>query len=318
MALRAVPRYILRPSYAHTGIVAPTPAFIILSRSMALRAVPRHILRPSYAHTGIVAPSPTFVVVQGDAEIQALERAGSIARRMLEVACSLAQPGVTTDDIDAVVHNRMIEAGVYPAPLNYRGFPKSICASVNNEICHGIPNKRPLEDGDIVKFDVSVYTEEGFFGDNCASICVGEVDERGLELVTATSQALTDAITKCVPGGCLSQIGEAIHSVADAHSFESVTRYCGHGIGSSFHSPPMVFHCRNRERLELLPGMVFTIEPMLVEGCEDCTVMSDEWTVVTKDGSRSAQYEHMVAVTPDGPRVLTAGQQDGNSIALPF
>ena len=168
-----------------------------------------------------------------------MRRAGQLARKMLELSCYLAQPGVTTNEIDALVHAQIVGAGAYPAPLNYRGFPKSICSAVNHEICHGIPSDRPLQDGDMVKFDVSVYTEEGYFGDNCATVMVGDVDERGQELVKVTAEALTAAIEGCGPGACLSDVGATIHDLAETHGFESVERWGGGaGVQHNANAPP--------------------------------------------------------------------------------
>ena len=161
--------------------------------------VPAEIVRPNYAATGqLQGQTPPYVIIHSDEHIQALYRAGQIARRMLELTCSLVEEGISTDDIDRQVHDQIIAEGAYPAPLNYLGFPKSVCASVNEEICHGIPNDRTLRAGDIAKFDVSIYTSEGFFGDNCATVTVGEVDARGQELVTVTAEALNTAIAGCV------------------------------------------------------------------------------------------------------------------------
>lgn len=292
--------------------------FSVLGRR-SLRTVPSHIRAPSYAATGEVEPTPQHIVLQTKQGIEALWRAGALARSMLELTCSLAKPGVTTNEIDAVVHEAILDKGAYPAPLNYRGFPKSVCAAVNEEICHAIPDDRPLKAGDIAKFDVSIYTDEGYFGDNCATVVVGgDVDARGQQLVHVTAECLTAAIAQCQVGGCLTDVGAAIHDIADKNGLESVDRFCGHGIGRGFHMQPMVQHYRNRDACRFRPGMVFTIEPMLVEGSKACKVLDNGWTVVTTDGSRAAQFEHMVAITDDGPLVLTAGTQEGNPLALPF
>ena len=297
----------------------------------ALRSVPNGILRPPYAATGGVAASPPFVVLQDKTDVDALRRAGQIAREMLEYACSLAVVGRSTESIDAEVHDAILARNVYPAPLNYRGFPKSLCAAVNNQICHGIPDSRCLREGDIVKFDVSVFTSEGYFGDNCATVIVGpsrgnspsstsntlessdsseEVETSAQRLARATREAISAAIETCRPGGDLRFVGSAIHSVADAYGYESVEKYCGHGIGRQFHMLPFVQHFRNDDALLFREGMVFTIEPMLVEGSKECKTLNDGWTVVTVDGGRAAQYEHMVAITAEGCEVLTAGSGD--------
>ena len=211
--------------------------------------------------------------------------------------------------------------GAYPSPLNYAGFPKSLCSSINEVICHGIPDDRPLKEGDIASFDVSLFFE-GFHGDNCATTIVGGEDamkdddlgdERreliitGQRLIQATQEALEVAISTCRSGFCLTEVGAAISNVADAYAYDSVQKYRGgHGIGENFHCPPFVKHYTNSDSLELDEGMVFTIEPMLTEGSENCTEWaSDGWTVATLDGGRSAQFEHMVSITEDGAEILT-------------
>jgi len=273
-----------------------------------LRTVPSNIIRPPYANSGIVAPSPPYVVVQQERDVDGLRRAGQLARKFLELACSLAEVGRSTDDIDAEVHDAICAMGVYPAPLNYKHFPKSLCAAVNHEVCHGIPNARKLESGDICKFDVSVFTEEGYFGDNCATVLVGDVDAEGQRLARATREATRNAIAVCKPGACLSSIGAEIQAVCDEHGFSSVENFCGHGIGRQFHMAPFVQHFKNDDVLTLKPGMVFTIEPMICEGSKEIHVSeADGWTVLTTDGRRAAQYEHTVAITEDGHEVLTAG-----------
>uniref|UniRef100_A0A7S2WP08 Methionine aminopeptidase n=1 Tax=Rhizochromulina marina TaxID=1034831 RepID=A0A7S2WP08_9STRA len=295
-------------------------SFFSWGSARSMRTVPSTIVHPPYAATGQVPACPPYVVLQTEEGLHKLRKAGQLAREMLELTCSLAVPGKTTDEIDAEVHEAIVARGAYPAPLNYRGFPKSVCSSINREVCHGIPSSRPLEEGDIAKFDVSVYFD-GHFGDNCATVCVGEVDAEGQRLVTASREAILAALPYCVPGGCLSNIGRAIHEVADKYGYQSVEQYGGHGIGAHFHMPPFVQHFRNSDHLDLVPGLVFTIEPMIVEGSKHCHLdPGDGWTVLTKDSGRAAQFEHMVAITEDGHEVLTRGktEEEGNSIALGF
>eukprot|EP00536_Pseudo-nitzschia_multiseries_P003303 jgi/Psemu1/185545/e_gw1.50.101.1 len=247
-----------------------------------------------------------------------MRHAAKLARRVLDHACALAKPGVTTDEVDVAVHEALLEAGAYPSPLNYVGFPKSLCSSVNEVICHGIPDTRPLEFGDIVSFDVSCYVN-GVHGDNCATIVVGDeqpndtigTDWRGAmlrsarRLVHAARESLYEAIDRIGPGACLTDVGAAVQDVADSYGYSTVEKYRGHGIGADFHRPPFVKHYRNYDRLELVPGMVFTIEPMLVEGSGDCFEWDDRWTVVTTDGGMAAQFEHTVLITDDGVEILT-------------
>lgn len=234
------------------------------------RQVPPHIARPSYSETGYLPMSifPDSVLIHDEDSVHRMRQAARLARKILDYACSLAQVGVTTDDIDEKVHNAIIENEAYPSPLNYAGFPKSVCSSVNEVICHGIPDARPLEFGDVVSFDVSCYLN-GVHGDNCATVIVGDsqeqaddsvgVDWRGVpyktqfddpddiprfmaarRLVHATRESLYAGISTCGPGSCLSDIGGAIHDVADAYGYDTVKKYRGHGIADVFHCPPFV------------------------------------------------------------------------------
>ena len=309
------------------------------------KPVPDHIGRPPYAATGMVPMPDMDRIYRHDKEsIDRMRQAARLARRALDLACSIAKPGMTTDAIDTVVHNALIEAGAYPSPLNYSGFPKSLCSSVNEVVCHGIPDTRPLQFGDIVSFDVSCFLN-GVHGDNCATIIVGDepdgfesstaisenekawpladMDWRGVpykddlrpdeehhfqmvrQLSRATRESLYAAIKVCRPGACLTEIGSAIHAVADQYGYSSVRKYMGHGICHEFHCPPFVKHFRNKDTLRLEPGMIFTIEPMLVMGKQDTYEWSDQWTVVTNDESLAAQFEHTILITEDSREILT-------------
>jgi len=302
------------------------------------KPVPPEIPRPPYAETGVVPPSPFVhqILLHDETTIPQMRRAARLARRVLNYACSLAKPGVLTDEIDTAVHEAIIAEGAYPSPLNYAGFPKSVCSSINEVICHGIPDGRPLENGDVVSFDVSCFVG-GVHGDNCATVIVGDeqekdeigVDWRGVpykanfeseeeeammksarRLVHATRESLYAAIEAIGPGACLSDIGGAVQDVADDYGYSTVGKYQGHGIGEVFHCAPFVQHFRNRDYLELVPGMIFTIEPMLVEGSGDCFEWSDHWTVATSDGGMSAQFEHTVLITDDGVEILTVPDEE--------
>jgi len=270
------------------------------------RGVPASLAKPSYWESGDPAPQAPYISVHDEEGVRRLAAAGRLARNMLDYACSLAKEGVSTDDIDAAVHDKIVEAGAYPTPLNYMRFPKSVCSSVNEVACHGIPDDRALRRGDIVSFDVSLYLD-GYHGDNCATVIVGETEADAplRKLSDATEEALGAAIETVRAGSCLSDIGAAIQDVADANGYTVVTHFCGHGIGTELHEAPLVFHARNAHRLELVPNMVFTIEPILAEGTGDVKVWSDGWTAVTLDGSYTAQFEHMVRVTPTGSEILT-------------
>jgi len=300
----------------HTTPIRPYPNL----QYPTMPIVPDHIPYPYYGRTGQLLPPPNHIVINNEESTTALRNSGRLARDMLDLTLSLAKPGVTTSEIDRQVHDAIVSAGAYPSPLNYAGFPKSLCSSINEVICHGIPDDRPLQLGDIASFDVSLFFE-GYHGDNCATLIVGgedamEDDDLGDEqrqlcitgqrLIQATQEALDAGISTCRNGSCLTEVGAAISNVADAYGYDSVQKYRGHGIGENFHCPPFVKHYANSDTLELSKGMVFTIEPMLTEGSENCTEWaSDGWTVVSLDGGRSAQFEHMVSITEDGAEVLT-------------
>ena len=282
------------------------------------KSVPNHIARPPYARSGQVPHPPHYIIINEDEQINSLRNSARLARDVLDLACNSAKAGMTSNEIDDIVHNSIIDAGAYPSPLNYAGFPKSVCSSINEVICHGIPDDRPLKNGDLASFDVSCFLE-GFHGDNCGSVIIGETDPdlqfstateeqlfiTGRRLIQATQEALDAAISTCRDGSCLTEVGAAISYVADAYGYSSVEKYRGHGVGRDFHCPPFVKHYRNDDYLTLKEGMVFTIEPMITEARQDCVEWSDDWTVVTKDGGRAAQFEHMVAITSDGAEVLT-------------
>lgn len=313
------------------------------------RTVPAdlNITPPPYAETGVVMPGlfPNRVLLHDEASIERMRTAAKLARKVLDMACNSAKEGITTDAIDGAVHSAILRAGAYPSPLNYSGFPKSVCSSINEVICHGIPDARSLENGDIVSFDVSCFIG-GVHGDNCATVIVGDVEEdgdgvgadndppkdwrgvpqkttfandeeqelfvTGRRLVQAALESLNEGVAVCKPGACLSEIGKAIHAVADAYGYDTVRTYRGHGISDEFHCSPFVKHYRNSDALLLEPGMIFTIEPMLTEGNSDCYEWNDAWTVATVDGGRSAQFEHTVLITDDGVEILTL-PEDGDT-----
>ncbi|EED93481.1 probable methionone aminopeptidase, partial [Thalassiosira pseudonana CCMP1335] len=249
------------------------------------------------------------VLIHDADSIAKMRKAAQLARKLLDYAChpSIARAGTTTEQIDSLIHDAALANSAYPSPLNYMGFPKSLCSSVNEVVCHGIPDTRRLELGDVVSFDVSCFVG-GVHGDNCATIVVGDVNDEFVtarRLVQAALESRDEGVRACKPGGCLSDIGSAIHAVADAYGYDTVRHYRGHGISSDFHCAPYVKHYRNNEGMELIPGMIFTIEPMLTEGMAECDEWSDNWTVVTKDGGRAAQFEHTVLITDTGVEVLT-------------
>ncbi|HSO70439.1 MAG TPA: type I methionyl aminopeptidase [Arachnia sp.] len=269
-----------------------------------LRDVPRSIPRPEYV--GRPAPKRyTGSDVQTPDVIERMRVAGRIASEAMHEAAKAIAPGVTTDQLDAVAHEYMLDHGAYPSALGYRGFPKSICTSVNEVVCHGIPDLRPLEDGDLVKIDVTAF-KDGVHGDNCGTFYCGDVDEESRLLSERTLEALNRAIKAVKPGRPLSVIGRVIESYAKRFGYGVVRDYTGHGVHTAFHSGLVVFHYDEpRVTTVMQPGMTFTIEPMLTLGTHETDQWDDDWTVVTTDRSRVAQWEHSLVVTADGAEVLT-------------
>ena len=271
-----------------------------------MRAVPADIGRPPYADTGDVEPWDEPRIKSPDV-IDRMRRAGSVAAEILRLAGEAVRPGVTTDEIDAYVHDLYIERGAYPSPLNYHGYPKSLCTSVNEVICHGIPDSRVLVNGDIVNLDVTAYIE-GVHGDTNATFYVGDVDPVSRRLTEVTEECMWHGIEAVVPGRPLNDIGKAIEQHAKQHHYGVVRAFIGHGIGEQFHTDVQVFHYfEPRANMVMRPGMTFTIEPMITLGTWQHRMWDDGWTAVTTDGKRTAQYEHTVLVTDTGVDVLTGG-----------
>jgi methionyl aminopeptidase len=267
------------------------------------RAVPPGIARPDYALTG--TPKGHGRDVKSPEELVRLRRACQAAGRVLRIGGEAVATGVTTDALDGICHDEIIRLGGYPSPLNYRGFPKSICTSVNEVICHGIPDSRPLADGDIVNLDITIWLD-GMHGDCSATYLVGEVDPAGRRLVRVAHECLERGVSAVRPGRAIQEIGRAIEPHASASGFGVVRSYCGHGIGETFHTSLQIpHHVDPRAREIMVPGMTFTIEPMITEGRWDDAIWDDGWTAVTSDGLRSAQFEHTVLVTTDGAEILT-------------
>jgi methionyl aminopeptidase len=267
------------------------------------RSVPQHILRPDYAVGG--RPRSQGKDVKTPEQLARLRNACRAAARVLRVAGEQVRPGITTDALDELAHDECVRLGGYPSPLNYRGFPKSICTSPNQVICHGIPDSRPLEDGDIVNLDITVYLD-GMHGDCSATFLVGAVDDAGRRLVQVARECLDLGIAAVRPGRPISDIGRAIEAHASRHGYGVVRAYCGHGIGESFHTSLQIPHHYDPGMKRVMePGMTFTVEPMITEGTWEDRLWNDGWTAVTADGKRSAQFEHTLAVTEDGAEILT-------------
>jgi methionyl aminopeptidase len=263
--------------------------------------VPQFIPRP---HT---RGSTEFCQKVTSGDIDLIRNSARIAASALRLARSLAKPGTTTEYIDHEVSRYIVSRKAYPSGIGFMGFPKAICSAVNEVIAHGIPDARPLADGEIVNFDVTCYAN-GFYGDNSEMALVGTVDESGQKLVNATREALQAAISVCKPGASFSSIASAISSVASANAFNVVEYFCGHFIGREMHIAPNIHHTLGipiMESTRMEEGMLFTIEPILVEGSTEFEVWKDGWTYVTKDKGRTAQCEHMVLITSSGHEILT-------------
>ena len=252
------------------------------------------------------------ITIKTGAEIDAMRVAGRLASEVLDYLTPFVKPGVTTEELDRLAHDYMVNVqGTIPAPLNYapgghKPYPKSICTSINHVVCHGIPNDKPLRDGDIVNIDVTLIVD-GWHGDSSRMYNVGEVNRKAERLVEVTYECLMRGIAAVKPGAHLGDIGAAIQEHAEAERCSVVRDFCGHGLGRSFHDHPNVLHYGKRdEGLLLKPGMFFTIEPMINLGRPHVKVLADGWTAVTRDRSLSAQFEHTIAVTETGHEIFTA------------
>ena len=271
----------------------------------ARRHVPASIARPEY----VDRPAPakfTGPEVKDAETIEKMRIAGRIAARAMAAAAAAIAPGVTTDELDRIGHEYILDHGAYPSPLGYRHFPKSLCTSVNEVICHGIPDDRPLQDGDIVNIDITAYIG-GVHGDTDATYLVGDVDEQSRLLVERTHEAMMRAIRASKPGREINVIGRVIESYAKRFGYGVVRDFTGHGIGTAFHSGLVVPHYDAAPQYNTViePGMTFTIEPMLNLGTVEWDIWEDDWTVVTKDRKRSAQFEHTLLITDTGAEILT-------------
>lgn len=278
------------------------------------RIVPDNIKKPDYAKDGRPGGKvPRFqwdLPVLNEDDIEKMRVSGRLAREVLDIAGRAVKPGVLTEEIDVLVHEETLKRNAYPSPLNYNGFPKSCCTSINEVICHGIPSDTALVEGDIVNIDVTLY-HDGFHGDCSEMFMVGDVDEKGKMLARITYESLQAAISICGPKVPVNRIGGVIESYVAEHGYSVVRNFCGHGVNSVFHTTPNVLHYRNVEPAGVLePGVTFTIEPMINEGTERSLMWPDNWTATTVDGKRSAQYEHTLLVTDDGIDVLTAKTAD--------
>lgn len=247
----------------------------------------------------------SVVEIKGPSEIQAMREVSKLAAETLSAVGEMVRPGLTTEEINVFVHAHTLKQGARPAPLNYKGFPKSVCTSINEVVCHGIPSERVLRDGDIINVDVT-HVYKGFHGDTSATFYVGKPSESARKVVEVARRCLALGIAQVRPGARLGDLGAAIQEFAEGQGLSVVRDFVGHGIGRKFHDEPKVAHYGRWGKGERLkPGMTFTIEPMVNLGSWEVDVLDDEWTAVTSDGSLSAQFEHTVLVTEAGVEVLT-------------
>lgn len=270
-----------------------------------LRLVPQNIVRPPYVGLP-VPPEYTGDNTYTEAEIEKIRAAGRIASRAIDAAGAAIRPGITTEQLDAIAHEYVVSHGAYPSTLGYRGYPKSSCTSVNEVICHGIPDSTVLREGDIVNIDVTAYLD-GYHGDLNRTFRVGEVSEAADLLITRTEEALRRGIKAVAPGREVNVIGRVIETYAKRFGYGVVRDFTGHGVGAAFHTGLIIPHYDSAPRFNdvIKPGMVFTIEPMLTLGTHEWEMWSDDWTVITKDRSLTAQFEHTLVVREHGVEILT-------------
>ncbi|KAJ7343516.1 peptidase M24, structural domain-containing protein [Mycena albidolilacea] len=293
------------PNYSFTGPMRPVYPL------SPKRKIPDHIQLPDYVTDGIpksemrAAGQPPRIL--NAEEIEKMRTVCRMSREILDIAAAAVRPGITTDEIDEIVHNATIERNAYPSPLNYREYPKSVCTSINEVICHGIPDQRKLKEGDIINLDVSVYYQ-GFHGDVNGTYPVGKIDEDSAKLIRTSRECLDKSMEICKPGALFRDIGKIIEPIARSNGCSSVRTYTGHGINYLFHGAPNIPHyAKNKAIGTMKPGMVFTIEPMINFGSNWGDVhWPDNWTATTVDGKRSAQFEETLLITETGFEVLTA------------
>ncbi|KAF7284375.1 hypothetical protein GWI33_022162 [Rhynchophorus ferrugineus] len=286
-----------QPNFGRYAIVNP-------GKVSPQKCVPENIVKPIYYKTGEPVDSINFPEIKTNSQIEHMRRSCNIAAKILEKVGKTIKVGQTTDQIDCLVHDLSIKYNSYPSPLNYKYFPKSVCTSVNNVVCHGIPDDRPLENGDVINVDITVY-HNGYHGDCSKTFLVGEVDDVGKRLVECTEICLDEGISICRPGTPFCDIGYVIEKKAAEMGYNVIPAFLGHGIGEYFHGPPDIYHVRNNYPGKMQAGMTFTIEPILTQGEELIDILDDDWTAVTADNARTAQFEHTVLITDNGVEVLT-------------
>ncbi len=278
---------------------------LTMGKLSATRSVPNAIIRPEYV--GKTAPAKfTGSDVKTPEQVAKIRAAGRIAAQAIQLVGEACKPGVTTDELDRIGHEFVISQGAYPSTLGYRGFPKSLCSSINEVICHGIPDDTVLQDGDIINIDITAF-KDGFHGDSNVTFIVGDVAPEVELLVERTHEAMMRGINAALPGRTVNIIGRAIETYAKRFNYGVVRDFTGHGVGEAFHSGLVIPHYDSAPHFddEIKVGMVFTIEPMLTLGTHEWDIWTDDWTVVTKDRSLTAQFEHTIVITDDGPEILT-------------
>ena len=275
-----------------------------------LRSVPPSITRPEYVGKATPAKFTGSDVYSSDM-IAKIRRAGRISSQALDLVGASIRPGMTTDEIDAIGHEFVVAAGAYPSTLGYRGYPKSLCTSINEVICHGIPDDTVLEEGDIVNVDITAYID-GVHGDTNRTFIVGEASQEVTDLVDRTREALARGIKAVMPGREVNVIGRTIEAYAKRYGYGVVRDFTGHGVGTAFHSGLIIPHYDSAPAYNdvIEEGMVFTIEPMLTLGTHEWDMWADDWTVVTKDRSITAQFEHTIVATAHGAEILTRSDED--------
>ncbi|KAF5751943.1 hypothetical protein HS088_TW02G00962 [Tripterygium wilfordii] len=266
--------------------------------------VPDDIPKPPYASSNLLPELSSEHQIHDAEGIAKMKAAGELAARVLDYAGTLVRPSVTTNEIDKAVHQMIIEAGAYPSPLGYGGFPKSVCTSVNECMCHGIPDSRQLQDGDIINIDVTVFLN-GYHGDTSKTFFCGNVNQGRRRLVKVTEECLVRGINVCRDGASFKKIGKRISEFAEQFGFGVAERFVGHGIGTIFHSEPIILHHRNEKAGFMVEGQTFTIEPILTMGRTKSITWPDNWTTLTADGSPAAQVEHTILITKTGAEILT-------------
>ncbi|GER29865.1 methionine aminopeptidase [Striga asiatica] len=266
--------------------------------------VPDHIQRPPYVGSPLLPDIANEHQIHDAEGLARMRAACELAARVVDYAGTLVRPSVTTNEIDKAVHQMIIDAGAYPSPLGYGGFPKSVCTSVNECMCHGIPDSRQLQDGDIINIDVTVYLN-GYHGDTSKTFLCGNVNDGMKRLVKVTEECMYRGIAACKDGALFRKIGKKISEYAETFGFGVVDRFVGHGIGTVFHSEPLIYHHRNDKSGHMVEGQTFTIEPILTLGTTDCITWEDNWTTLTADGSPAAQFEHTILITRTGAEILT-------------